>query len=136
MLKVLENHELCSNIMALTAICCIEMGGNHAKEVHVGEVVMVGRQMIAKITFDFSAPPRIAAALPDSDKLLDHIGQENAAFFTFIRSNQDFIKWMRQVVDKMETQALRDGRRFSELSFGDHGAFMDKDNYIVLELQP
>lgn len=135
MLKLLQNHELCSNVMALTAICAIELQGNRAKWARVSDVSMIGRRMIARVTLDFSKPPPTLAAIPDSDQLAAHIGQENNLFFIFLRNNPDFIKWIKQVIEKMETYALQKGRPFGELTFGDHGAFMDKDNYIVLELQ-
>lgn len=132
-LKMLDNHELCSNVMALTALCAIEMGGNRASQVRVGDVSMVDRKMIAQVSFDFDGRPAVAAPLPDADKLAAHIGQENMLFYRFLLANPDFIKWIRQVIEKMDTYALQKGIRFSEISFGDHGAFMDRDNYIVLE---
>ena len=134
LLKLLENHELCNNVMALTALCAIEMGGNRASQVRVSDVQMVERKMIAHVSFEFGPRPKVAADLADAHKLSAHIGKENMLFYAFIRGNPDFIKWLKQIIEKMDTYALQNGIKYSEIGFGDYGAFMDKGNYIVLEI--
>jgi hypothetical protein len=135
--KLLTNEDLCNQVMAATAVMALELDGSKAAAVKIGDVEMTGRAMKAKVTMDFAAR-RTAAALPDlpdSGRLLDHIGQENRLFYEFVRAHPDVQKWLRQVIEKMDTYALVKGVPFSSLSFGDHGAYMTIDgNYIVLEL--
>jgi hypothetical protein len=135
--KLCTNAELCSNVMALTAVLAIEMEGSRAAAVRIGDVVMTGRAMKAQVKMDFTARRATTAPLdlPDSARLLEHVGQENRLFYEFIKSNPGVQKWLRQVIEKMDTYALTKGVPFSALTFGDHGAYVTAEgDYIVLEL--
>jgi hypothetical protein len=132
--KLASNRDLCNSVVALVGFMSTELSGAGAKRVNISDVEMVERQMRARITISRTGYASVAASQPCSDKLLEFMGQEGILFYRFVNAHPDVVKWIRQIIEKMETYAMQKGVAFSSIEFGDHGAFVDKAKYIVLEI--
>lgn len=132
--KLSSNHDLCNSVVALVGFVAGELSGSSSNRVNISDVEMTGKEMRARITLSRSGYQSVSVPQPSSTKLLEFMGQEGVLFYRFVNAHPDVIKWIRQVIDKMETYALQKGVDFSSINFGEHGAFVDKSKYIVLEI--
>lgn len=131
--KLVANHELCQNVMALTGMICLEMDGIRASKVNIGPVEMSGQRLIAKVDIILRGKPAVQLPdVPGKDTLLTHIGAENKLFYEFLRVHPALVTWIRQVIEKMETYALQHGKRYADLGFTK--AIVDHESNIVLDL--
>jgi len=132
--KATENIDLCQRFMALVSLCALECNkrGASMSGVQIGNVLMTGNRMVAKITFSKLIVPRTPEAYPNSSILVEFLHREAEGLWLFIRNNPCFIRFLEQVLEKMDTFCRDKGGKFEEVSFVN--AFMDNEDNIVLEI--
>ena len=132
--KATENMELCQRFMALVSLCALEsnkrgcsMGG-----LRMGNVVMGGNRMTAKVSFSKIIVPRVPEAYPNSSTLVDFLHHEAHGLWLFLQRNPCLVKFLEQVIEKMDTYCRDKSKKFEEIEFSN--AFMSKEDDIVLEI--
>jgi len=134
--KATMNVELCQTYMALVSLCALECNrrGCNMGGLQMGNVLMTGNRMVAKVTFSKLIIPgsRIPEASPNSSRLVDFLHREAHGLWMFLQKNPCLIKFLEQVVERMDTYCRDKGKKFEEINFSK--AFMSKEDDIVLEI--
>lgn len=132
--KATDNLDICQRFMALVALCALEanrrgcsMGG-----VQVGNIVVSGDRLVAKVTFSRLVIPRTITLANGAARLVDFLHGEAEGLWLFIQKNPDFIKYLEQLVTIMVGYCKHKGLDYGEVSFSH--AFMDSEDNIVLEI--
>ena len=146
--QITENVELCGRIMGIISLL-IDVANDRGMSfegVQVGPVTMVGTRMAAHVTFSKLAIPRRFENIPEAKGFAEFLGKEAEGLYLFIVKNPDLMKWVGDVVGKLDYFCRDKGKKFEELTFsgqaeaqrlrsaGDFGCFFTPDDYIVLEV--
>ena len=132
--KATDNLDICQRFMALVALCAIEANGRGCSMggVQVGNIVMNGHRLVAKVTFSRLEIPRSITLANGAARLVDFLHGEAEGLWLFIQKNPDFIKYLGQLVTIVDLYCKDKGLDYGEVSFSH--AFMDKEDNIVLEI--
>lgn len=133
--KATESIEICQRFMALVSLCALESNrrGNSVGGVRIGNVSMSGDRMIAKVTFSKIIIPRVPEAAPNSSTLVEFLHREARGLWLFIQKNPDLVRFLEQVIEKVDSYCRYKGKKFEEVTFSN--AFMDSEDNIVLEIE-
>lgn len=133
--KATDNLDICQRYMALVALCAIEANKRGASMggVQIGNIVMNGKRLIAKVTFSSLIVPRQITLANNASRLVDFLHGEAEGLWLFIQKNPDFIKFLEQLVSIMDGYCRDKSLDYGEVSFSH--AFMDNDDNVVLEIE-
>lgn len=132
--RATENLDLCQRFMALVSLLALECNerGANMSGLQMGNVVMSGNRLIAKVTFSKLIVSRSPEAAPSATGLIDFMHKEAKGLWLFVNKNPCLVTYLQQMVEKMDTYCRDKSKEFNEVEFAQ--AFMDKEDNVVLEI--
>jgi hypothetical protein len=94
---------------------------------------MSGNRMIAKVAFSKLIVSRSQEMAPGASSLVQFLRREAEGLWLFIRKNPCLVKYLQQIIERMDAYSRDKGKPFHEISFSN--GFMDKTDNIVLEIE-
>jgi hypothetical protein len=131
--KAEENIQLCQNFRSLCGLLADEGVTRGSPYIQIGRVSMTGTRMRAFVMFSKLKIPETYVTYPETNNLMATIYRENQAFYRFIQENRSLIRYLKDVVEHLDTYCRDKGKKFEEIEFSE--AFMERDeDFVVLQI--